>query len=745
MNNRKGTLRTRLRLWIGVLTAVILVGCAAPAPLERTTPPVELVPTAAPTPESAGFAPGATATAAPAPSPEHPVVLTGSTITYDPYGPTSVLEKIASSDVIVRAEVASVSAVVDSFSIIGLDGEPEPAVFARGLAYTLTVLEYLKGSGGSQVVAVVLDNARRYATKADADAATADHLATRDTRWENQEGLFFLWNWRTGRPVSTQQTDRYMLGSIRSAGGLDDLYTVDSRHDQRWLPAASPVGSSRSGGQQTPEPSYILTPGDDYTATSTIALADIKTKVSDIASEVADGDGTAEYERCVYEKYTELRRNDNRLTYLASRNIVSDPPRFEIESGLAEGARVNSQAINSRSSTSGSLEGDDADLFKVDPVGVVKTLRPLPAGQYGWVYLERYPWLEPCNAPIAESTKQRFSYFVDVVAPAGTDLEAFFDPVTVGSAALADDANGQLAPSSFGSTTISSISYESNEVTVTVDPVNGLSGHHLDFISLDGTLALSLEVSDAKKDNTDKTLTWPTTSDPWASGDTLMLRVYGATVDCSGATTFGSCDQGPNFSASRFTFTVPENTAPGETIGTVLATDPDSSDIVTHSLLSGNEAGHFTINASTGAITLASRLDYETDTSHKLRVMARSGSWGLALATVTVDVTDVDPDLVPAPTNLVVTEVADGFDATWDAVPGATTYDIQWKIDPHQYSDVFTDTTSAEIRPDGGVLCNTLYKFRVYAHGNGVDYDATWGEVPLPLYLRTAACAESPS
>ena len=125
---------------------------------------------------------------------------------------------------------------------------------------------------------------------------------------------------------------------------------------------------------------------------------------------------------------------------------------------------------------------------------MVKTLRPLPAGQYRWVYLERYPWLEPCDAPISDSAKQLFTSFVNVAAPAGTSHEAFFDPVTVGSAVLADGTNGQLSPNQF-SFTISSISYDQR--TVTVDPVNGLSGRHLDFISL-GTLALSLEVSDAK-------------------------------------------------------------------------------------------------------------------------------------------------------------------------------------------------------------------------------------------------------
>ena len=513
---------TKLRVWIGIMATAVLMGCAAPVPVEPNAPTVEATPTVtvapAATPEPVVVAPEPTAT-------PRPQILAPSSVISKPFGETSVLERVASADVIVRAEVESVSQVVDSFSIIGVDGQPKTPVFAKGLAYRFDVNEYLKGSGGNQVVGVVLDRAKTYSTKADADADTTDYLAARDTQWEDREAILFLANWRNGMPVSTKQSDRYALGAIRGGSSLEDLYTIASKYSKRWLPLAT---ATTSGQQTETERTYMLDVNDGTTATTTITLTKIKAEVAKIAAEVAAGDGTAAYARCVYEKYAELRRNDNRVSYLARRDIVTATPRFGIGSGVAKGTRVNPDTINWLSSTSGALEGDQgdqADLFEVDPVGVVKTLRPLPAGEYRWVYLEQYDSLKLCNAPIPESAKQRSDYIVDVTAPASTVHEAFFDPVTVGTAVKADSTNGTLSPSSFGTTTIESISYESSTVKATFAPADSptdLQGGSLAFIEEDGT-TLTLAVGDSTSSG--GTLTWSVTTAPWADGDKLMLRI----------------------------------------------------------------------------------------------------------------------------------------------------------------------------------------------------------------------------
>ena len=82
---------------------------------------------------------------------------------------------------------------------------------------------------------------------------------------------------------------------------------------------------------------------------------------------------------------------------------------------------------------------------------------------------------------------------VTVTAPAtGTLHEAFFDPVTVGTAVKADGSNGVLKPTSFTvggtATEITSLEWSNNQVVLTLNPHVSLSGHVLDFIALDGSV-----------------------------------------------------------------------------------------------------------------------------------------------------------------------------------------------------------------------------------------------------------------
>ncbi len=60
--------------------------------------------------------------------------------------------------------------------------------------------------------------------------------------------------------------------------------------------------------------------------------------------------------------------------------------------------------------------------------------------------------------------------------------------------------------------------------------------------------------------------------------------------------------------APRFvpqSFSLPENSPNGTTVGTVVASDPDAGQTFTWSIVSGNTSRAFAINASTGRITVA--------------------------------------------------------------------------------------------------------------------------------------------
>ncbi|WP_236209959.1 retention module-containing protein [Metapseudomonas otitidis] len=105
-------------------------------------------------------------------------------------------------------------------------------------------------------------------------------------------------------------------------------------------------------------------------------------------------------------------------------------------------------------------------------------------------------------------------------------------------------------------------------------------------------------------------------------------------------------DDAPGLANSTVTFA--ENTAAGTTIADLndrfTGTDQDrDGEPLFYSITGGNDAGLFSINASTGVITLANgkTLDYETATQHQLQVSATDGKTA-ATATVTVNVTNVN-------------------------------------------------------------------------------------------------------
>ena len=98
----------------------------------------------------------------------------------------------------------------------------------------------------------------------------------------------------------------------------------------------------------------------------------------------------------------------------------------------------------------------------------------------------------------------------------------------------ADGTNGVLEPSSFSvdgtSTSITSLKWDNGSVVLTLSPHVSLSSHKLDFIELDGSVNLVLEVSSATEDSSAGTLSWTLLDQPWHDGDTLMLRIAASTT-----------------------------------------------------------------------------------------------------------------------------------------------------------------------------------------------------------------------
>jgi VCBS repeat-containing protein len=100
----------------------------------------------------------------------------------------------------------------------------------------------------------------------------------------------------------------------------------------------------------------------------------------------------------------------------------------------------------------------------------------------------------------------------------------------------------------------------------------------------------------------------------------------------------------PVFNPDTYNVDVPENAAGGAAVVTVTATDPDIGDTLTYSITAGNTGNAFTINPSTGAITVTdpSVLDFETTPSYTLTVTVTDSDGATDTATVNITITNVN-------------------------------------------------------------------------------------------------------
>ena len=101
------------------------------------------------------------------------------------------------------------------------------------------------------------------------------------------------------------------------------------------------------------------------------------------------------------------------------------------------------------------------------------------------------------------------------------------------------------------------------------------------------------------------------------------------------------CNGVPVFGSSEYVFAVGEDASVGSAVGTVSASDADVGDTLSYSIVSGNEGGMFSMAASTGAVTVAKGLDYETMRRYALTVQVSDGRGGTATVAVSVGVTNV--------------------------------------------------------------------------------------------------------
>ena len=460
------------------------------------------------------------------------------------FGASSLEERILSSPVIARVRLDSTTSTVESgTTYLGIK-------CIAILEFNFSVVEYLKGSGPTDIVAI-WGAGQIFDTQQEAQGAMPAIVAARDTRWDDREALVFLQNSVTHIP-STQQTGRFYLSGEHIVSGIpDDYYSIASRHNKLWLPATAAIGAlSQSSGDQQ---SFLMdvSPVPGTRRAPTITLGEMKSRIAGVAAKLDAGDGSEEYLECVRRTY-QYEGIDRYDIGTGGDGRYYKVPNHDLDSGLAASSVVyEDAAFDGLPDQRGRLwrDGGDADLFSVELGTMVPfdfswdgvndsfqydrrvvSERPLPAGMYRFHYNSREVKFVPCDG-----YTDRYEWTVTVDAPEGTLHEAFFDPVTDGTAVAADSTNGVLSPATFSdangaSATIQRIAWEpgtggSGTVKVKLSPHTGIAGHTVDFIALDGSVPLSLGVAAATVDATTGTLSWTVSSQPWQSGDKLMLRV----------------------------------------------------------------------------------------------------------------------------------------------------------------------------------------------------------------------------
>ena len=455
--------------------------------------------------------------------------ITGDSFTSLYAGDSLIEEKVINSTTVVRATMASFSSEVIA--------EPNNK-YAVALKFNLAVSEYLKGTGPSSIVAVWVDG-RSYDTRGKANSRRDVILAERDTQWDDRKAIIFLYGPGSGFGASLdaqlQLADHFLL-YVGDPYSPDDFYSLHSKSNKRWLPAAS--STSSTGDSQE----FLL---DVPPPMETFTLSELKRRIAELSTELNGGGGSERYRECVLEKYQYIRNQRNwpdergytygawdlyysvasaqpAGTVLDWRHLHGDDPITDYESPIQFEGR--DAALFDTAVTESTILEMAGEYVETKYVEIVRLARPLPAGEYRVDLKESWPRYAVCDFVISNEL------VVTVVAPEGVLHEALFDPVADGSAVAADSTNGVLDPASFtdagsATTTIDRIEWEAGTARLKLTPHNALAGRVMDFIELDGTVSLSLTIDDATVDTANNTLSWSVSPQPWDDGDKLMLRI----------------------------------------------------------------------------------------------------------------------------------------------------------------------------------------------------------------------------
>ena len=161
---------------------------------------------------------------------------------------------------------------------------------------------------------------------------------------------------------------------------------------------------------------------------------------------------------------------------------------------------------------------------------------------------------------------------------------------------------------------------------------------------------------------------------------------------------------------------VDEDATSGSVVGiTAFADDPDGTDVVNYSL-DDDAGGLFTIDGSTGVVTVAGVLDYETATSHNITVRATSTDGSFATLTLAIGVNDTND-------NTPVVDPGQSFNVNEGAATGQFVGNVTGSdADP---SDTLQSWTITGGNDDGIFAIDAATGAITVADPSALDYEST--------------------
>ena len=439
-------------------------------------------------------------------------------------GPITLEEYLLGSVAVIRGRLDSVTPTSRWFTIAGRTEHTPYVEFSFTLKETLS--GSVMGTVGNSVsieMSIINPASWTYPTAAEAKAYAREWAENeRDLRWDSKDAILFLWladsserAFQGNRPDNVH----YVFAQMGSMSHGNDEYSVSSTTNRVWLPATSEVGTA-----------FYLTDPLKHPPGESITLIDLKARITSTTNSVDTS--ISGYKECLLEKL-EIERISPMLPEFMSEHrelvesgLPANSPIFLIED-VDEGGGYYNWVVDGPDGElfSEVITDDDSNADNGYDIAIVQN-RPLYQNEYEIHSVIQPPSLLPCSyVPNA-----RLRNIIDVDGPVGTLHEFFFDPQTFGDAAISDDDDGVLKPRKFtdangASATIQRIDWQAGTVKLKVSPHTAIAGHILDFIELDGSVSLSLDVADATADAANNTLSWSVSEQPWHDGDKLMVRI----------------------------------------------------------------------------------------------------------------------------------------------------------------------------------------------------------------------------